>query len=209
MTHRKTHKKTTDRIVKTNRSPPLAHLAEDIKTWLEEGATPSAIAKRLGISAALLQRTVADCPELKRILQKRNKGRKKPGPPSRYPGDVQPRLEDITRWAAWGMTRQEIARRLGLNRTTLRKYAEQNEDLAQALSEGDEAAVDVVEAALMRKAVNGGADGLGDTRAQMFYLKNKRPGLWREKKDSTNKESIDLSQKLEEARNRVRNRHDR
>ena len=56
--------------------------------------------------------------------------------------------------------------------------------------------------ALFRKAVSGGKDGMGDTLAMIFYLKNRDPENWRDQQDHSVTFG-DIADKITEARKRV------
>ena len=62
-------------------------------------------------------------------------------------------LKQVNRAAELGATENEIAELLGVSTETLRKYANQNGDLAEALAVGKEYADDRVEASLYKRAV--------------------------------------------------------
>lgn len=99
----------------------------------------------------------------------------KRGRPTTYFDLVQPRLEEIRDWAGQGLTRPEIASRLGVDRATLHRYMNDHDDLRDALKSGDTEIVANVEAALAKKALG------GDVTAMIFFLKNKAPDKWRDK----------------------------
>lgn len=101
----------------------------------------------------------------------------KRGRPTTYFDLVQPRLEEIRDWAGEGLTRPEIASRLGIDRATLHRYMNEHEELRDALKTGDDEIVANVEAALAKKALG------GDVTAMIFFLKNKAPGKWRDKQE--------------------------
>ncbi len=120
------------------------------------------------------------------------------------------------KWAASlarrGLTSDEIARELGICRTTMWNWAKRHNEFAEALKEGKDAADAIVEDSLFQKAngytvelkktfkikrveyENGrrvleqeelvhGVDEMhvpSDTTAQIFWLKNRRPDLWRD-----------------------------
>lgn len=74
-----------------------------------------------------------------------------------------------------GMTEQEIARSLGISRTTLYHWKTEHPELAAALRKGKEAVDYQVESALLQTALG------GNTTAQLFWLRNRRPDKWKDK----------------------------
>ena len=101
----------------------------------------------------------------------------KMGRPTSYYSVVQPHLADIEAWAGQGLTRDEIAARLGTTSVSLWRYEKDHEDLCIALKRGDAAITANVEGALAKKALG------GDVVAMIFFLKNKCPSKWRDKQD--------------------------
>lgn len=101
----------------------------------------------------------------------------KKGRPTTYFDLIQPRLDEIESWAGQGLTREEIANRLGTTTVSIWRYEKSHEDLSNALKRGDELIVTNVEAALAKKALG------GDVTAMIFFLKNKAPRKWRDKQD--------------------------
>ena len=81
-------------------------------------------------------------------------------------------------WARDGLTDDQIAHNLGVSRSTLAEWKKRFPDLSDALKKG-KAVVDYeVENALLERAKG------GDTTAQIFWLKNRRPGKWRDKPEA-------------------------
>ena len=80
-------------------------------------------------------------------------------------------------WARDGLSEEEIAHNMGINRSTLWEW-KKNPDLSNisnALKNGKEVVDYAVENALMKNAMN------GNIVAQIFWLKNRRPDKWRDK----------------------------
>lgn len=80
-------------------------------------------------------------------------------------------------WARDGLTDEQIAHNMGVAYSTLRKWRDTYEALSAALKKGKEVVDFEVENALFRNAIG------GDTTAQIFWLKNRRPGKWRDKQN--------------------------
>lgn len=74
-----------------------------------------------------------------------------------------------------GMTEREIAESFGVSRRTLFRWKEGYPEVAQALRRGKEAVDYQVEGALLHTALN------GNTTAQIFWLRNRRPDKWKDK----------------------------
>lgn len=75
-------------------------------------------------------------------------------------------------WARDGMNHDEIARRMGVGRSTLYSWKQQHPPIAEALRRGREVIDAMVEKALLEKALG------GDLRAQMYWLNNRREEQW-------------------------------
>lgn len=122
---------------------------------------------------------------------------------SKYETHVEPRLIEIEGWARDGLTDEQIARNLGVAYSTFRDYRDKNPALLATLKRGKEVVDREVENALLKRAlgysheevtkelVNGELKVTKvvekrvppDTTAQIFWLKNRKPADWRDKKD--------------------------
>lgn len=80
-------------------------------------------------------------------------------------------------WARDGLTDEQIANNIGISRSTLAEWKKKYEDISDTLKKGKEVVDYQVENALLRNAIK------GDTTAQIFWLKNRRPDKWRDKRD--------------------------
>lgn len=124
-------------------------------------------------------------------------------------------LTQLSAWARDGLTDEEIADKIGINRTTLYDWKNKYSDIADALKKSKEIYDIEVENALHKKTLgynqevkktfkvktvlyeNGkrvmekeelqvGIDEVhipADTTAQIFWLKNRKPEQWKDKKD--------------------------
>jgi len=100
-------------------------------------------------------------------------------------------IERVESVAAMGGTNEQIASALGVSPTTLRNIRKRDKAVDEAIARGKDKADLQVVAALYKKAV--GYDGLdrqnnkvwmaGDTTAMIFWLKNRRPLEWKDRKD--------------------------
>lgn len=78
-------------------------------------------------------------------------------------------------WARDGLTDEQIAHNCGITATTLYDWKNRFTEISEALKKGKEVVDYHVENALLNKALG------GDTTAQIFWLKNRRPDKWRDK----------------------------
>lgn len=78
-------------------------------------------------------------------------------------------------WARDGLTDEQISNNCKITATTLYEWKKRFPKISEALKKGKEVVDFEVENALLNKALN------GDTTAQIFWLKNRRPEKWRDK----------------------------
>lgn len=78
-------------------------------------------------------------------------------------------------WARDGLTDEQIAQKMGVNIATLYRWKQEYCEICEALKRGKEVVDYQVENALLNKALG------GDTTAQIFWLKNRKPDKWRDK----------------------------
>nr|DAL55184.1 MAG TPA_asm: terminase small subunit [Caudoviricetes sp.] len=128
---------------------------------------------------------------------------------SKYDSLVKPKLILIEGWARNGLTIEQIAKNLGISKVTFYKYMNEHVELSEHLKKGKEVVDIEVENALLKRALGykyeevtkellknkkTGKEELRvtkvvakevqpDTTAQIFWLKNRRPEDWRDKKD--------------------------
>jgi len=113
---------------------------------------------------------------------------------------VEPRLSDIKKWSGEGATLKEIAEKIGVSYSGLKKYKKDHPELEAALLENKGLADDKVLGAFFRKAtgyeakevvkerINGKLvitkevtkEIAPDTEAGKFWLKNRRPDEWKD-----------------------------
>ena len=125
------------------------------------------------------------------------------GRPSVYETDIKDKLALVQGWARNGLTNDQIAHNLGINRTTLYKYQQKYEDFANALKKGKEVVDFEVENALLKRALgydyvevkeeieNGVVTKVTrttkhvspDVGAAAFWLKNRKTTEWRDRKE--------------------------
>lgn len=78
-------------------------------------------------------------------------------------------------WARDGLTDEKIADKIGVSPSTLYDWKAKFSEISEALKKGKEVVDYEVENALLTAALE------GNTTAQIFWLKNRRPDRWREK----------------------------
>ena len=78
-------------------------------------------------------------------------------------------------WARDGLTDEQIASNSGIGYSTLQTWKGKYQDIQDSLKKGKEVVDYAVENALLKNALR------GDTTAQIYWLKNRRPDKWRDK----------------------------
>lgn len=78
-------------------------------------------------------------------------------------------------WARDGLTDEQIAHNIGITTKTLYEWKNRFGDICESLKKGKEVVDYAVENALLKNALR------GDTTAQIYWLKNRRPDKWRDK----------------------------
>jgi len=119
----------------------------------------------------------------------------KVGRPSPYDSRFHPKLAF---WLAQaGLIDEQIAEEIGIHVDTLYEWRKVHPEFSEALKRGKATSDDEVEAALLRRAkgfkyVEGSKErvALPDTTACVFWLKNRRPSDWRDKRQHEVTETI-------------------
>ena len=89
-------------------------------------------------------------------------------------------------WARDGLSEEQIAKNMGINAVTLYRWKEKYCKICNALKKGKDVVDFEVENALLNSALD------GNTTAQIFWLKNRRPDKWRDKqKEETDTTTLD------------------
>ena len=78
-------------------------------------------------------------------------------------------------WARDGLTDEQLAEKMSIGIRTLYDWKIRYPQISQALKKGKEIVDFEVENALLKSAID------GNTTAQIFWLKNRRPDKWRDK----------------------------
>jgi hypothetical protein len=84
----------------------------------------------------------------------------------------------IEGWARDGLTDEQIAHNMGITAKTLYEWKNKHGEICEALKKTKEVVDREVENALYKKALS------GDTTALIFWLKNRRPNDWRDKRET-------------------------
>lgn len=120
---------------------------------------------------------------------------------SKWETQIKDKLILVEGWARNGLTDEQIAKNLGISKTTFYKYKKEHSELSELLKKGKEVIDIQVENSLLKRALgytyeeqstetflNGNVKKKiitkyvpGDTTAQIFWLKNRRPDKWRDK----------------------------
>ncbi|WP_342419239.1 transposase [Paenibacillus sp. FSL H8-0168] len=135
------------------------------------------------------------------------------GRKSKYQTHVEPKLLLIEAWARDGMIQEDIAKKLGVAMSSFSEYKNKYPELTEALKRGQEVVDVQVENSLLKRAMGYRYDEVTkeasreldeetgeyktimvetkrvtkevqpDVTAQIFWLKNRRPDVWRDKKE--------------------------
>ena len=126
-------------------------------------------------------------------------GKKKIGAPTKYDPDRHP--EYARALAIEGLTNEEIAKQIGINKTTLHEWVKKHPDFSNSIKEGKAESDAKVEMSLYKRALgytyterkvidlsDGGTrietvvkEVVPDVGAQCMWLKNRRPDKWRDR----------------------------
>jgi len=124
---------------------------------------------------------------------------------SKYETNVKDKLLLVEAWARNGLTDEQIAKNLGIAVSTLNDYKNKYPEFMESLKRGKEVIDIEVENALLKRALGYKYDEvtkeldettgklqvskivtkevIPDTTAQIFWLKNRKPGEWRDRKE--------------------------
>ncbi len=94
-------------------------------------------------------------------------------------------------WARDGLTDEQIAHNMGVTVSTLYAWKNKYSEILEALKKGKEVVDYEVENALLQSAMD------GNTTAQIFWLKNRKPDKWRDKpQEPTDDKELDRARQL-------------
>ena len=115
-------------------------------------------------------------------------------------------------WARDGLTDEQMAKNMGVRTSTLYDWKKKYSEISESLKKGKEVVDRAVENALLKRALGYSytettkelvgtkmivtkevvKEVQPDTTAQIFWLKNRRPDIWRDRKDLEAK--VDVNQ---------------
>lgn len=135
-------------------------------------------------------------------------------------------LLKLEAWARDGLTEADICNNIGISTQTLWDWKKRHPDVLDALKKGKEVADIIVENALYKRAIGydyeevktiTSADGVvmqktvtkkhipADITAQIFWLKNRKPNIWRDKLDvESDEETKEQLKNITDAMLRIR-----
>lgn len=91
--------------------------------------------------------------------------------------EIKEKFPLIEGWAKEGLTDEQISRNLGISKVTFYKYKASCSELNELLKRSKEVVDYEVENALYKSAIG------GNVSAMIFWLKNRRPDKWKDKKE--------------------------
>lgn len=92
-------------------------------------------------------------------------------------------------WARDGLTDEDIAANMGISRSTLNNWKNKYSDISDALKKGKEVVDRQVENALLKEALD------GNITAIIYWLNNRKPDKWRNKRTVEVEETPDAASK--------------
>ena len=142
-------------------------------------------------------------------------------------------LLKIEGWARDGLTKEQIAKKIGISRDTLNEWEKKYSDISDTLKKGKEIVDREVENSLLERALGGIHEVKkhikvkqtyydergrkcekeeikevmdevytpGDTTAQIFWLKNRKPEKWRDRGEVQNNDNDQVKRFIEAMKN--------
>lgn len=169
----------------------------------------------LSLQSKLPTLAIINVKERVRNLSEKSKG----GRPDKYKTQIKPKLALIEAWARNGLTDADIAKNLDIAESTLYGYKKKHSEFLEALKRGKDDADLIVENSLYKRAngysyeevtyerlpkkVKNGKiiyelvatkkvkkEVPADPASMFFWLKNRKPKIWRDKPDGENPEEV-------------------
>jgi transposase-like protein len=113
----------------------------------------------------------------------------------------QDKLTLLEGWARNGLTDEQIAHNMGIVTSTFYEWKKKYPKFSEVLKKNKEVVDLEVENALLKSALS------GNITAQIFWLKNRKPKIWRDKVQYEN--SLDEITKLDKILNEIKNEADK
>lgn len=168
----------------------------------EKKKTDEEIAEALGVTIGTITRWIKENPDFRRAIMGDAKRRNGPGRPDGYRPQMAERAHKM---ATLGLTNERIADIIGISMESFHQYKNRHKDFAEAISSAREESDANVAVSLRTKALGYtrveqrslvGKDGSvttieeekyypPDTSSIIFWLKNRQPDLWRDRRDVT------------------------
>ena len=112
------------------------------------------------------------------------------------------RLKEIRAKIESGISCAALARELGISLSTLNRYRKQHPEFGELFSDAESARDDLVEEALLKRATgyenSDGKEIPPDVRAAVFWLKNRRPEDWQDRREISLTEPVKIELNPEE-----------
>ena len=106
--------------------------------------------------------------------------------------EIKEKFPLIEGWAKDGLTDEQISKNLGISKVTFYKYKASCSELNELLKKSKEVVDYEVENALYKSAIG------GNVSAMIFWLKNRRPDKWRDKREHSEIELMKQELQLKE-----------
>lgn len=126
-------------------------------------------------------------------------------------------------WARNGLTDEQIAHNIGITAKTLYEWKNKYSEICESLKKGKEVVDILVENALLKRALGYQYEEVSekyemgvlterkvtkkevipDTTAQIYWLKNRKPEVWRDKREQGGKEEFENDGFIEALRNQA------
>ena len=107
--------------------------------------------------------------------------------------EIKSKFQLIEGWAKDGLTDEQISRNLGISKVTFYKYKSSCDELNELLKRSKEVVDYEVENALYKSAMS------GNVSAMIFWLKNRKPDCWKDRREHS---ELELMRKELELRER-------
>ena len=106
--------------------------------------------------------------------------------------EIKEKFPLIEGWVKDGLTDEQISKNLGISKVTFYKYKASCSELNELLKRSKEVVDYEVENALYKSAIG------GNVSAMIFWLKNRRPDKWRDKREHSEIELMKQELQLKE-----------